>query len=645
MELSKCFKQLTCVVNCQMIYSRCGRGTILSRPWSENAVKGEYNMKRHGLLRTLLPFAAVLILLSIGFALAPLPERAAAQTAVPTIELAYDDGEPFKTVRESIGGCEACYTWQGVRFDLGGVALASITAVRFYAGGESGTLQLVITDASRQRELIDPIKVGVSAAQWYTVSVPETAVSEDFWVWLRKDGKAMPYHDIQTFQPHSYIGEHYKLAVYDINNGDLMIRAVVRAEIHVGEGQEYATIQEAVDAAGEGLAIIVHQGTYTENVVVNKKLAIMSKDGSSNTIVRAQNPGAAAFTITAGGALVSGFSIQGASGSGASAVHISDSSDCTVSSNNLSGNHYGVLISGNSRNNTILDNDVHSNVYGVWVDGQENNISGNRFEANTSSLGSGVYLSATAGDNEVHFNGFTADAGQVPQVYSDATLQMANCVNNWWGSAGGPYHATDNPSGTGATVGEGVRFSPWLKAEPVAVKSAVTAPGSYVVNATSEASTSLQKTGTGKPTVWVARYAGNPGGEFPQTAIAKWVDVYFNNTAGVQEVEIRVQYSADEVAGLDEGSLRLYWWNGTQWSVCSNSGINTQENYVWARLQATSNPGIGSLGGTPFAVGTTSGGFAWWLILAIIAGLILLLVVGRFVLGSVSRRREYYYEQ
>lgn len=601
-------------------------------------------MRRCGSLGVLLLAGVLLILLTVAFSLVPSSERAQAQPTAPTIELAYDDGEPWKTVHESVGGCEACYTWQGVRFDLGGVALASVTSVRFYAGGQSGVLRLVMTDATQQHELIEPIDIQVSDAQWYTVTVPETTVSGDFWVWIRKDGKAMPYHDIRSSDPHSYIAEHYKLLAYDMEGGDLMIRAMIRAEIHVGEGQDYLTIQEAVDAAGEGLVIVVHEGTYTENVVVNKKLAIMSKDGSSGTIVRAQNPGSSALSVSADGVLISGFSIQGASGPGAAAVQLT-ANGCTVSDSYLSNNHYGVLVSATSRNNVILGNDVASNVYGVWVDGQENHISGNRFHGNTASLGSGVYLSASAGANEVHFNGFTADAtSQVPLVYSDATIETANCVNNWWGSASGPYHPSDNPNSTGAAVGEGVRFTPWLKAEPVAVKSAKTAAGIYVVNATNEASTSLQKLGTGTPAVWIARYAGNPGGEFPQTSIDKWVDVYFNSTAGVQEVEIRVQYSAEEIAGLGEGSLRLYWWNGSEWSVCSDGGVNTDQNYVWARLLPNTTPAVASLGGTPFAVGTTSGGFALWWILVIIAGLILLVVVGRFVLGSLSRRR-YYYDQ
>jgi hypothetical protein len=41
------------------------------------------------------------------------------------------------------------------------------------------------------------------------------------------------------------------------------------AELHVGDNETYATIQEAVDAAVDGDAIVVHAGTYEEQVVVD----------------------------------------------------------------------------------------------------------------------------------------------------------------------------------------------------------------------------------------------------------------------------------------------------------------------------------------------------------------------------------------
>ena len=48
---------------------------------------------------------------------------------------------------------------------------------------------------------------------------------------------------------------------------------------------DYAKIQDAVNAASIGDTIIVRDGTYYENLKVNKQLTIKSKNGSANCIV------------------------------------------------------------------------------------------------------------------------------------------------------------------------------------------------------------------------------------------------------------------------------------------------------------------------------------------------------------------------
>ena len=49
---------------------------------------------------------------------------------------------------------------------------------------------------------------------------------------------------------------------------------------------EDSTIQEVVNAASPGDTIIVREGTYIENIKVNKRLMIRSENGSASTIVR-----------------------------------------------------------------------------------------------------------------------------------------------------------------------------------------------------------------------------------------------------------------------------------------------------------------------------------------------------------------------
>ena len=44
----------------------------------------------------------------------------------------------------------------------------------------------------------------------------------------------------------------------------------------------------------------------------------------------------------------------------------------------------------------------------------------------------------------------------------------------------------------------------------------------------------------------------------------------------------------------------LYWWDGSAWVPCSDTGVNTRENYIWAKIRADTTPSLSDLKGTPF---------------------------------------------
>lgn len=93
--------------------------------------------------------------------------------------------------------------------------------------------------------------------------------------------------------------------------------ATTAATLHVGAGQTYATIQAAVNASSPGDEIIIHDGTYVENVTVSHALSIVSQDFLDN----GENDGAilnagfnymSGLTITAANVSVEGLSFMGA---------------------------------------------------------------------------------------------------------------------------------------------------------------------------------------------------------------------------------------------------------------------------------------------------------------------------------------------
>jgi len=139
------------------------------------------------------------------------------------------------------------------------------------------------------------------------------------------------------------------------------------------------------------------------------------------------------------------------------------------------------------------------------------------------------------------------------------------------------------------------------------IKQEKTEPGEYIVDAKTEADTEVIKSGSGTPTVTIAKYSSNPGTHFSGD-IGKHVDVHIDDEAGVDEIEIRLYYTDAEIAGLDESSLKMRYWDGNSWELCSHTGVdtgavNTYSGYIWARITGDTMPKLSDLTGTPFAGG------------------------------------------
>jgi len=125
---------------------------------------------------------------------------------------------------------------------------------------------------------------------------------------------------------------------------------------------DYPTIQEAADAASSGDTVVVRDGTYTENVNVNKDhLTISSENGAQTTIVEAANSSGAVVDVNADHVTISGFTVKGASGLASAGIEISSwDSNNTVTDNDISSNYYGIEIGTDSNDNTIRDNNISS---------------------------------------------------------------------------------------------------------------------------------------------------------------------------------------------------------------------------------------------------------------------------------------------
>lgn len=189
-----------------------------------------------------------------------------------------------------------------------------------------------------------------------------------------------------------------------IRVGVMVFMALISISVFVGSASantiyvpdNYEKIQWAVDNATIGSTIIVRDGTYDENVNVNKRLMIQSENGSDSTIVQAAKSNDHVFAVTADYVNISGFTVKGAGFSGPylpkyyAGIYLGNADFCNVSYNKASDNCYGICLD-NSNDNILKNNDVNSNdYYGIKLSGSSNNdVTNNNVNSNE---GDGICL-------------------------------------------------------------------------------------------------------------------------------------------------------------------------------------------------------------------------------------------------------------
>ena len=185
------------------------------------------------------------------------------------------------------------------------------------------------------------------------------------------------------------------------------------AELHVGAGEEYSTIQDAVKVAPSKAVIVVHAGTYSENVEIKKRALTLQGAGADLVTVEAADATGSVFHVTADYVNISGFTVTGATGGDwGTGISIGSRSDhCNISCNQISGNRYGIVVGyannrpDNSRNstyNTIAGNKIIYNENGIYLTGSiGNNITCNLVQNN---LVSGIHLTSNSTGNVIEHN-------------------------------------------------------------------------------------------------------------------------------------------------------------------------------------------------------------------------------------------------
>jgi len=188
-----------------------------------------------------------------------------------------------------------------------------------------------------------------------------------------------------------------------------------------------------------------------------------------------------------------------------------------------------------------------------------------------------------ANNNEIYNNG----EYEVRVIGVPTNGFILNAEDNWWGTNDGSEIAT--------LVSENVDYNPWITQSSAPVTTTPNTPTPVDTTGTNTSitlTTSSNQTGT----ITVQQSSSDSHGGFGVSALGKFISIESTiPNEEISEVEIRIYYTDDELlaSGIDETTLRLYWWNGDSWGEVTPSGVNTTGNYIWAITDHFSDYGGG----------------------------------------------------
>ena len=235
----------------------------------------------------------------------------------------------------------------------------------------------------------------------------------------------------------------------------------------------FSSIQDALDKASNGDTIFVFNGTYYENIVVDKEVDLIGEDKFSS-IIDGSNTGRV-VSITKNGVYLSGFTIKNcgnyAQDSGIyigsytntienniiienqNGLYFKDSNSNQVLDNSITDCNYGMYLINSDFNSIKLNiisehkygiyiqesssNDINSNYIednedGIWfkIDCNENTIAGNIIRRNSNR---GIFIDRFCFNNILHHNNFFDNKDHARFKMSILNTWEYNYWDNWIG--------------------------------------------------------------------------------------------------------------------------------------------------------------------------------------------------------------------
>jgi len=190
----------------------------------------------------------------------------------------------------------------------------------------------------------------------------------------------------------------------------------------------FTTIQEAIDAAESGDTIYVFNGTYFENVVIDKSIDLIGEN-KTNTIINGRGAGNV-IKINAENVIIQGFSIQHSGLIFPNAGINLSSNNNVIEDNILMNNFYGMTLYVSSEN-TIRRNIIKNNDHcGIYMSKSSNNTITNNTIQYHNYNGIGIYDSSdsnTIQKNSLNNNDF---CGINIRISSNNNIKNNNISDN-----------------------------------------------------------------------------------------------------------------------------------------------------------------------------------------------------------------------
>jgi len=166
--------------------------------------------------------------------------------------------------------------------------------------------------------------------------------------------------------------------------------------VNIDGSTEYSKIQDAINASNHGDTIFVYNGTYFENIIINKSITLAGENKYNTTIEGGTNFKFDVIEISADNVKINGFTIKNSAIYGYGIMinnYDIDSSLIVGYGNNIfdniiTNNQIGISLFGTSiKNNRIYNNNISNNYVGIDEDDTLNNFFyNNNFVNNTENV-------------------------------------------------------------------------------------------------------------------------------------------------------------------------------------------------------------------------------------------------------------------